>query len=1322
MSREHSVEPKKSSHLDGAFAKPQLPAHSSKTANPHSLDGPSSTVQSNTATPVQSIPLSTPKMAPIELSASDGNSTESSATAFPGWGSSRRPPSPTKGLGGFVESAMMKRSDSVSKRWSVQAATGLKRGDSVASNRSTLGAAGAGAAPLNSESLPRRTRPVRPLSSSSPTGSRPTSSYGVSKLALPPETFSPEAPFESNKKAIDTALKYDKSQDTEDTTFKSQEVSSEHVLDEVLPVSPTKTMDSRRWSPTKSSWLESALARPESPKILPPKSEEPAWKSSMHKAKASIGSPTPATFEVNTTSLLRSPPIGANSRPLSISGMPGEFSSGTAKKSPEKSKPATIAEPPRPKEAESEYVRESRHSDSIDGLSIAKAKTIEAPRAMALTRSDPIAASPTSIKRDPQPIKAKPATPPKTDFRSALKSRQVASSGDSNAEPEFKAVFGKLKRAQTKNYVAPDELKDNITRGKAGLSLTGGPQKTKRVDDFKESILQKKEAMKEGTGLIARPSIRERPAPVVPEALSKKEAMKAVTVVSTKPTTSERPAPVVPETLAMRHLLGNSASTGSEPKTTPVKPEIQLAAPVEIVRPIDPLRKTAKPAAQDKLEKLPAVAEPTNVSKPLQEANAQKQELANSKLASRLNPALAGFLSRGASPKTSNSLSPAASTEDLYLMPRGLSGKVTNESEEAGGATLTHMTKARAKGPKRRAPKAECSANASAAAAPVPERETSVFEPSQDVKVGGRPLPKSEDAPSIETASSSQSIPTPLKVDPTPPSMSTPRPLASVLKVRNQPEQHESTASKEIIESNGTSKDKPVVVAKSPELKKVSPPTPKTAAVADKPVIMTKSPELLKVTSPIPKPVVTEPLVSPSKDRTRSFDVAQDRSRTPTDKPVTNIGGWNKSSTALPVPSPLAPSTTKLNTARSPSTSSLVKQRPSNTLSTKPVSGLGLNLAASPRKEVVPTTTELTASPEDPQPLSFKKSLGTDGATERENLGASKLRGSSHPKVQFRDFFDQTPKAHDKADFDTQAIMSPNKNFGQKMKTLNTTIWEITGNGKKEPMPAQQEHILFEASMYLCVHAFQPESGSKSTEAHLWVGDAVSEAAVEDAQLFCRKNARENSAKLEVLQQGKETASFFQALGGIVITRRNKHSALYMLRGRRHLGHIAFDEVDLEASSLCSGFPYIISAKFGKLFLWKGRGSTADELGCARLIGMDLGLTGEIEEINEGEEPKAFWDSFASKKRSQSSDLWDLKSTQDAYACRLYRVEMERPKSATGFWGRRSLSPSKSSNRALVEEISPFSQGDLSPHHIYLLDAYFEIYVYVSIPFIDFVA
>ena len=941
-----------------------------------------------------------------------------------------------------------------------------------------------------------------------------------------------------------------------------------------------------------------------------------------------------------------------------------------------------------------------------------KTGSIDASQVKDLGESGQKVASPTPItKRDPPPIKAKPATPPATNFRATLKPRQTASSEDSNAEPEFKAVFGKLKRTQTKNYVAPDELKDNIAKGKAGLNLTGGPQKTKRVDEFKESILQKKEAMKEGTGLVAKPSIRERPATTVPEALAKKEAMKTAAGLPAKLPPNDGAATTLPEALVRRQLLGKPATTASEPKTTPVRSEAQQNATTDTVRPVGPVRIAAKATAFDEVEKPSRTIRVDNVAQ-TQQTSTPQQELANSKLASRLNPALAGFLSRGASPKTSNNASPAASTEDLSLMPRGLNRVATNVSEEAGGTALTHMTKARARGPKRRAPMAESSNQVSSATA-ANKAEFSNSQPLKKAMIGGRPLPNPEEASSGEAIPGGEAIHIPVKSNPTPVSLSMPKPLTSVPAARNVhvPERHEPEPPKESRVMKETPKDKPVVMAKSPDLRKVSSPAPKPEAIEDKPAVLDQSPELRKVSPPTPKQAVAEPPASPVKDRMRAFDIAQDRSQVPADEAVSYTGGWNKPLTASQAHSPLTPSTTKLNTPKSPSPSSVIRQKPSTTHISKPVSGLGLNLGASSKKEMAPTSTELTPPPEKPQPISLKLDSSTDGAAEREFVGAERQRGDSTAKSLFRDLFDQTPKARDKAEFDTQAIMLPNKNLAHKIKTLAMTIWEITGNGKKEPMPAQQEHILFENSMYLCVHAFQPEGGSKSVEAYLWVGDAMSEAAVEDAQLFCRKIARENNARLEVLQQGKETANFFQALGGIVITRRNKHSALYMLCGRRHLGHIAFDEVDLEAASLCSGFPYIISAKFGKLFLWKGRGSGADELGCARLIGMDLGLTGEIEEINEGQEPKAFWESFTSKKRSQSSDLWDLKSTQDAYTCRLYRIEMDRPKSAAGFWGRRGSSPPKSSNKALVEEISPFCQGDLSPHHIYLLDAYFEIYV-----------
>ena len=85
-----------------------------------------------------------------------------------------RPASPTKGLGGFVQSAMLKRSDSVNKRWSAHAGPGLSRGNSIASNRNaydgTLAAMGGMGSPMDfRDSLSREPSPI--------SSSRPGSSH-----------------------------------------------------------------------------------------------------------------------------------------------------------------------------------------------------------------------------------------------------------------------------------------------------------------------------------------------------------------------------------------------------------------------------------------------------------------------------------------------------------------------------------------------------------------------------------------------------------------------------------------------------------------------------------------------------------------------------------------------------------------------------------------------------------------------------------------------------------------------------------------------------------------------------------------------------------------------------------------------------------------------------------------------------------------------------------------------------------------------------------------------------------------------------------------
>ena len=114
-----------------------------------------------------------------------------------------------------------------------------------------------------------------------------------------------------------------------------------------------------------------------------------------------------------------------------------------------------------------------------------------------------------------------------------------------------------------------------------------------------------------------------------------------------------------------------------------------------------------------------------------------------------------------------------------------------------------------------------------------------------------------------------------------------------------------------------------------------------------------------------------------------------------------------------------------------------------------------------------------------------------------------------------------------------------------------------------------------------------------------------------------------------------------------------------MLCGRNCFGGVAFDEVDMQVSSLCSGFPFILSRK-GGVYLWKGKGATADEIGVARLVGFELS-GGEVKECAEGDEPDEFFDALGGYAEIVSADYWHLRPASKRYAARLYKVDLQSP-------------------------------------------------------------
>jgi hypothetical protein len=531
-----------------------------------------------------------------------------------------RPLSPTKGMGGFVQSAMMKRSDSVNKRWSVQSPTGLNRVNSVASNR------GSHEVGANNQPSTAISKPENKSRGSSPRpSSRPTSSH--SNATFTQESNS-TAHVRNKSPTIDSdgftkpALPLSRSQTS--PVVKPLEnapstVNAAPRVEATPPSSPSKTTDPRRWSPTKSSWLESALNKPESPKPkVAPLPQQPSWMAEIAKAKqkssVDLGrSPgVGIKHEVNIGGLMRSPPMGSVTNSPGIGSLSSSLSPAPPVKTRTENSTVPASQDSPPKNA------------NIGGY-----------------------AGFIPIRSPPSTTKVKPETPPKKDFRASLKSRQLPPDNGGASEPEFKNVFGQLRRTTTQNYVAPDVLKGNITRGKAALNITGGPKKTERVDEFKDAILKKKDDFKkvqtEGKGI--RPVSGTIKNDALPEALARRKTL----------VKSDEGPPKI-------DLQNNTLSRDRKESPKPTIPSREVSG----------------------------------------SSNAEGKEPLRAKLAGRFNPALAGLLARGPpsmASDTSRSSSPANSVSQ-----RTVSMSTSNTDIQEPGPQLTHMTKSRARGPRRKAP------------------------------------------------------------------------------------------------------------------------------------------------------------------------------------------------------------------------------------------------------------------------------------------------------------------------------------------------------------------------------------------------------------------------------------------------------------------------------------------------------------------------------------------------------------------------------------------------------------------------------------------
>lgn len=339
------------------------------------------------------------------------------------------------------------------------------------------------------------------------------------------------------------------------------------------------------------------------------------------------------------------------------------------------------------------------------------------------------------------------------------------------------------------------------------------------------------------------------------------------------------------------------------------------------------------------------------------------------------------------------------------------------------------------------------------------------------------------------------------------------------------------------------------------------------------------------------------------------------------------------------------------------------------------------------------------------------------------------------------DAFGSVPKSRGPLTITASAVISAcEQDFDtEDVKSSRKTVSVVYPDGSFNTLPPQEEYTLFDESVFVCTNIFTTAKGVKASQVFMWIGDAAFGATADAANVHAKRLAREcGAAAVTTVRQGREPAVFLQAFGGILITRRQSRDTAtkqYMLCGRKHLGHIVFDEVDFGVESLRAGFVYLISFPITlqetKLYLWKGSGCSIEELSAARLAAMDLSETGDIIEVSGSAEFSSFLKIFGPNTTKSDvpmpSELWEQKAlAPDNFKVRLFKIQQPETKNnlITSLWLRRPswnrLSPARAPSVPLedikveAKHISPFTQSQMEAEGLYLLDAQSHLYIIIG--------
>ncbi|XP_060948749.1 adseverin [Limanda limanda] len=133
-------------------------------------------------------------------------------------------------------------------------------------------------------------------------------------------------------------------------------------------------------------------------------------------------------------------------------------------------------------------------------------------------------------------------------------------------------------------------------------------------------------------------------------------------------------------------------------------------------------------------------------------------------------------------------------------------------------------------------------------------------------------------------------------------------------------------------------------------------------------------------------------------------------------------------------------------------------------------------------------------------------------------------------------------------------------------------------------------------------------------------------------------------------------------------------------------------EVDARATSLNSNDAFLLKMADGRGYLWKGKGSSEEEVKGAKYIDKELKCSSNS--IMEGSEPDEFWNALGGKTEYQTSE-------------RLESQIMSHPPRLFGC--------SNKTGRFIIDEVpGEITQDDLAEDDVMLLDAWDQVFVWIG--------